>query len=62
VVRNTRSEAVAQGNDANERHVSSTRLLENVNASRVDFEETIRLLEQKSIERCCLTPTASPTF
>ena len=55
LVTNTQSEAAAKAIDAHERRVSTTRLLDNVNASGVDLDETIRLLEHKGTKAALLS-------
>jgi len=55
LVTNTQSEAAAKAIDAHERRVSTTRLLDNVNATGVDLDETIRLLEHKGTKAALLS-------
>jgi len=55
LVTNMQSEAAAKAIDAHERRVSTTRLLDNVNASGVDLDETIRLLEHKGTKAALLS-------
>jgi len=52
---NTQSDAAAKAIDARERRVSSTRLIENVNAGGIDLDETIRLLENKGTKSALLS-------
>jgi len=52
---NTQSQTAAKAVDAHERRVSSTRLIDNVNAGGIDLDETIRLLEHKGTKSALLS-------
>jgi len=62
LMKNTESEAAAKGIDARERLVSTTRLLDNVNASGVDLNEAIRLLEHRGTKAALLSDKKRTSF